>query len=341
MLIKTKYFFIVSLLISLILMAAQCGTQPAAGQPTAQAGEAAAVPLQPELNLAQLAPVSLADGEKLRVVATTSIIGDLVSNVGADLVDLTVLVPLGSDPHTFRPAPQDAAAIARAHLVFMNGLGLEEFMTELIDNAGGAAIVVPVSSGLEPRQLKEDANQTQDHHHQGTDPHLWTSPANAMIMVHNIEQTLSALDPAHASAYQANAKTYTTKLQDLDQWVKSQIETIPAANRKLVTDHDDFGYYADRYGLELIGAVIPAYSTNAEPSAQELAQLQDAIKEFGVKAVFVGTTVNPALAQRVAEDTGIQLVSLYTGSLGKAGSGAETYLDYIRYDTNAIVKALE
>ena len=171
--------------------------------------------------------------------------------------------------------------------------------------------------------------------------HGWTTPANAIIFVHNIEQALSALDPANAETYRANAEAYEAELAELDAWVKAQIETIPAENRQLVTDHAIFGYYADRYGLEQIGAVIPSFSTTAEPSAQDLAKLEDVIKEQGVKAIFIGNTVNPGLAQRVAEDTGIQLVTLYTESLGPEGSGVETYVDYIRYNTQAIIEALK
>ena len=184
----------------------------------------------------------------------------------------------------------------------------------------------------------EDADA---HAHEGADPHIWMSPANAMVMVHNIEQTLSQLDPANAETYQANAEAYEAQLEELDAWVKAQIETIPAENREMVTDHDAFGYYTDRYGLEVVGAVIPAYSTNAEPSAQELAELLEVIGEFEVQAIFVGTTVNPVLAERVSEDTGSKLVPLYTGSLGQAGSGVESYLDFIRYNTTAIVEALK
>ena len=167
------------------------------------------------------------------------------------------------------------------------------------------------------------------------------TPHNAQVYVHNIAVALSALDPANAETYEANAEAYEAQLAELDAWVSTQIETIPPENREIVTDHDAFGYFADRYGLETVGAVVPAYSTAAEPSAQELAELEEAISEFEVPAIFVGTTVNPNLAERVAGDTGTQLVSLYTGSLGPAGSGAETYLDYIRYNTTAIVDALK
>jgi ABC-type Zn uptake system ZnuABC Zn-binding protein ZnuA len=334
-----------------------------------------------EAILAELAPVTLAEGQKLKVVATTNIIGDLVSNVGSDLIELTSLLPIGSDSHTFSPTPQDVAVVADAHVVFVVGLNLEEFLAELIENAGGEVVVIPLSAGVATRELEEmggdhhgdeageereheeeeakgeagemkeeEAHEEEghgheaeaaEHQHGGKDPHVWMTPTNAIVMVHSIEATLSALDPANAERYKANAEAYAVQLAELDEWVKTQIATIPAENREIVTDHDSFGYYADRYGLELVGAVIPNFSTNAEPSAQELAELQNAIVEYDVKAIFVGTTISSALAERVAEDTGIQLVSLYTESLGGAGSSAETYLDYIRYNTNAIVEALK
>jgi ABC-type Zn uptake system ZnuABC Zn-binding protein ZnuA len=161
-----------------------------------------------------------------------------------------------------------------------------------------------------------------------------------VIFVHNIERALSVLDPANAEGYVANAVAYEAELEALDKWVFAQIKTIPAENRKFVADHSVFGYYADRYGLEQIGAVVTAFSTAAEPSAQELAALEDAIRETGIKAVFVGTTVNPSLAKQVAEDTGARLVPLYTGSLGSKGSGVETYIGYTCSNTVAIVDAL-
>ena len=162
-----------------------------------------------------------------------------------------------------------------------------------------------------------------------------------MVMIHNIENALSQLDPANAETYQANAEDYEAQLVELDAWVTSQIESLPAENRALVTDHEALGYYADRYGLEIVGTILPASNTGAEPSAQELAKLQETIQKSNSKAVFVGSTVNPALAARMAEDTGIKLVPLYTGSLGEAGSGVETYLDLIRYNTIAIVETLQ
>jgi len=313
-----------------------------------------------------LSAISLADGEKLQVVATTNIVADLVNNVAGDMIDLTAMLPIGANPHTFDPTPQDIAMVSDAQVVFVNGLHLEEFLEKLIENAGGEAAVVPLSTQVKTlnfeateahaedehgddadhedheHEADEHADEDEhDHHHEGVDPHIWMTPVNVIVMVHNVEQALSQLDPANAEQYQANAESYIAQLETLDTWIESQIETIPADNRQLVTDHHAFGYYVEQYGLTLVGAVIPAYSDNAEPSAKELADLQDSIAEVGVQAIFVGTTVNPALAERVAEDMDINLVPLYTGSLGEPGSGAENYLDYMRYNTTAIVEALK
>ncbi len=323
--------------------------------------------------LADLQPVSLAEGEKLRVLASTSILGDLTANVGGEAIDLSVLMPIGADLHTFQPTPSDLTMIADADVIFIVGLNAEEILMESLENAGGQAVIVPVSAGIETREFgendahahneegheheaeeavdhaeeeheagehAEEAHGEEGHVHTGTDPHVWTTPYHAMTMVHNIEATLVALDPAQAELYESNAESYEAELENLDAWVQSQIETIPVENRELVTDHAAFGYYADRYGLTQIGAVIPSFSTNAEPSAQELAALQDAITEYDVPAIFVGTTVSPTMSRQVAQDTGKALLTVYTGSLGPAGSGAETFIEYIRSNTNTFVEGL-
>lgn len=385
----TKLLGIFTILTILLLVAAQCGAQPT--EPAAPAVEKALTEeVKEEVTAAktiegvvteateeeehadeELSPASLGAGEKLNVMATNSIVADLVKNVGGDLIDLNSMLPIGADAHTYQLTPTDVANVTEAHVFFANGLGLEEYLSELIQNAGGEVAVVSLSTEVEVREMsteeeheeheKDEKHEEQsaeaiheehgaegehtehgaEHNLAGVDPHTWTTPANAIIFVHNIEQALSALDPANAETYQANAEAYEAKLAELDAWVKSQIETIPAENRKLVTDHTVFGYYADRYGLEQVGAVIPSLSTAAEPSAQELAELEDVITKQGVKAIFVGNTVSPGLEQRVAEDTGLRLVTLYTESLGPEGSGADNYIDYIRYNTTAIVEALK
>jgi ABC-type Zn uptake system ZnuABC Zn-binding protein ZnuA len=286
---------------------------------------------------AVLSAVSLQAGEKLQVVATTSIVADIARNVGGERISLSFLLPVGTDPHTFEPTPRDAATISRAHVILANGAGLEAFLERLLSSAGGHVPVVDCSSGLALRRMSgPEAAQ-----HGGVDPHTWNTAANARQFAANIARAFSVLDPANASAYQANASAYQAQLQELDAWIKAQIDTLPAGQRNLVTDHDSFGYYADAYGLQVVGTVIPSYSTESAPSAQQIAALSEAIRKTGARAIFVDTTVNPALAQRIASDTGIRLVPLFSGSLGAAGSGADTYISYMRYNTSAIVKALQ
>uniref|UniRef100_A0A7C4KYQ1 Zinc ABC transporter substrate-binding protein n=2 Tax=Bellilinea TaxID=475960 RepID=A0A7C4KYQ1_9CHLR len=295
------------------------------------------------------APTS-AEIQPLQVVATTSIVADVVGQVGGERVTVTTLLPIGTDVHTYEPAPQDLAKVAEARLVFVNGAGLEEFLQVLIENAGSADRVVEVSKGIELKDFGADTHEEEGEEyndegeepsHEGSDPHTWVDPNNVKIWVENIRAALTAADPAGEEIYRANAQAYLAKLDELDAWVRQQVEQIPPQNRKLVTDHLLFGYFAERYGFEQIGAIIPGYSTAAQPTAQEVAAIEDAIREFGVKAVFVGKTINPTLAQRVAEDTGIQLVGLYHGSLSAAGGEAATYLDYIRYNVTQMVNALK
>ncbi len=283
----------------------------------------------------------------LKVVATTSIVGDVVSQVGGDNIELSVLLPAGSDPHSFDPAPQDIAKVAGADLVFANGAGLETFLVDLIESAGAQNRVVYVSSGID--FLTTGAVEHEDDPESGgrqqtldnADPHTWTDPNNILVWIHNIEANLIEADPNNSADYAANAAEFEAEIKALDAWVRDQTAQIAPEDRVLVSDHTMFNYFADEYGFDLAGALIPGYSTLAEPSAQELADIEDAISQFDVKAVFVGNTVNPALAERAAEDTGVALVYLYTGSLSEPGGEAETYLEYIRYNVSAIVDALK
>jgi ABC-type Zn uptake system ZnuABC Zn-binding protein ZnuA len=279
----------------------------------------------------------LANGEKLKVVATTTIVGDVVSQVGDDRIDLQVLLPVGVDPHGFNPTPQDISKVADADLVFANGAGLEEFLDNLIESAGAKDKVIHVSDGIDFLVFE---GQEQEHDHTGIDPHTWTDPNNVMVWVNNIEHELSINDPENADVYRANAKTYKAELQALDVWIHDQLARIPAENRKLVTDHALFGYFVEEYGLIQVGALIAGYSTLAEPTAKELAGIEDAIQDLNVKAIFVGNTVNPVLAERVTEDTGTALIYVYTGSLSESGDEAGTYIEYMRYNTSAFVDAL-
>jgi ABC-type Zn uptake system ZnuABC Zn-binding protein ZnuA len=277
---------------------------------------------------------------KLKLVASTTIVGDVVRQVAGESAALVVLIPPGADPHTFEPRPQDIAALSEADVVFTNGLHLEEALDPALEsNVQGK--LVAISDGIQALPFNAGAEHQDEAGHAAGDPHTWMDPDNVAIWVQNIAAALAQVDPQNNDAYQRNAEAYTAELKALDSWILEQTAQVPAAHRKLVSDHATFGYFAKAYGFEQVGLVVPALSTNAAPSAQELARLEDAIREQSVKAIFVDTTVNPALSQRVAADTGARVVFVYTGSLSEVGGKAGSYLDFMRYNVTAIVQALK
>lgn len=278
---------------------------------------------------------------KLTVIATTTIVSDVVKQIGGDKIELTTLLPGGVDPHAFVPTPQDVTRITQADLIFANGAGLEAFLDPLLESAGAKDKVTFVSDGIQLLHANPDPNETDHPDPQpGDDPHTWTDPNNVLIWIGNIEKKLSAQDPKNAASYRENALAYTQQINDLDGWVREQVAQIPHSKRLIVTDHLLFAYFAAEYGFTQVGAIIPGYSTMAEPSAQDIAALEDTIRNLGVKAVFVGKSINPNLAERIAQDTGIHLVFIYTGSLSEPGGEADSYLAYVRYNVSAIVNAL-
>jgi len=264
----------------------------------------------------------------------------VVKQVGGDRIALSTLLPVGADPHSFEPRPRDMAVMNDAALVFVNGLGLEEALRPVLD-ANVTGSVIEVSQGITPRPFSQDhAAAGSDAGHAAGDPHTWTDPNNVIVWTQNVADALSAADPENAPTYRANADAYIVELRALDAWIRQQVAQVPPERRKLVSDHAIWGYFADEYGFELAGLVVASLSGGAAPSAQELARLEDAIRSEGVSALFVGSTANPALSAQVASDTGARLVTLYTGSLSEPGKGADNYLDFMRYNVNAIVEAL-
>ncbi|MHB1447956.1 MAG: metal ABC transporter substrate-binding protein [Bellilinea sp.] len=284
-------------------------------------------------------PSAVTPAGEMKVVATTSIVADVVQQIGGDAFTVSTLLLPNAEPHNFQPSPRDMAMVENASIIFANGAGLEEFLQPLIENAGAKARVIEVSDGIQLLEAPvEESNDGEPH---TGDPHTWVDPNNVMVWVENIRAALVELDPANAAIYQANAARYTASLQELDSWVAEQVALIPAANRTLVTDHLVYGYFAARYGFEQIGAIIPGFSTSSSPSAQDLAQIEEAIRGRHVRAIFVSDAVTPTLAQRVSDDTGVQLVRLYHESFSEPGGPAATYLDMIHYNVNAMVAALK
>ena len=281
------------------------------------------------------------EDNKLQVVATTTFVGDVVGIIGGETIELTVLLEPGQNPHSYQPAPQDMVKVSEADLIFANGLGLEDFLDDLLSGTGNADVLVIVSEeiapleGLEADQDGDDEGQAHDQ-----DPHVWFDPNNVMSWTKVIADTLVEIDPDHADIFIKNAAEYREDLQFLDDWIQEQIANIPAENRNLVTDHTVFGYFVERFGFTQVGAVIPAKTTEAETSGQQLSALIDIIRENNVKAIFIGVDFDPALSEMIAEDTGAELISLYFGSLSQ-GAPAESYLAFMRYNVETIVNALQ
>jgi len=295
--------------------------------------------------LTACSPASSDPAEPL-VVASTTLIGDVVQQIGGDLISLHVLLPVNSDPHSFSAAPKDVAMIEAAQLVFINGLDLEESLLDLI-TANASGKVVPVSNGIETILLGENHHteeEEEDHDSDDSlapDPHVWMNPANVLVWTEVIARELSALDPEHAAEYRQNADQYQTELEELDGWIREQLEQLPQEKRGLVTDHDTLGYFAQAYGFEVIGVVVVGGSTLSDPSAQQIAALEETIMAFNTPAIFVDTSVNPQVSERIAADTGTSLVKLYTGSLSEPDGPAGTYIDLMRYTVTSIVQALK
>jgi zinc/manganese transport system substrate-binding protein len=284
---------------------------------------------------------------KLRVVATTVQIEALAREVGGGLIELHGIVPAGADAHEFEPTASDLAAIEDADLILRHGVGLDEWLDGTLSAARDAA-VAEVTAGIqlqrgEAEHHGDDEEEEEEHEgEEAADPHVWHDPDLAKIMVQNIAAALSAADPENRQAYERNSTAYQATLDETKQQVQAIIDEIPEANRKLVTNHDAFGYFTRAFGLEVVGAVIPSVTTEAEPSASDTAQLLDLIAAEGVKAIFAESSVNPDLARTLASDAGILIVDdLYGDSLGEPGSGAETVHGMLLFNARKIADALK
>jgi len=264
----------------------------------------------------------------LRAVATTTQVADLARNVGGGRVRVTSLLKPGIDPHDYEPSPSDIDALAHADLVLENGVGLEGWLGDTIDGSGFDGPVVDTSRGVRLRLVGG-----------APDPHIWQDPRNAEVMAANIGRGLAAAEPSAAADFQGDLAAYTRQLRALDAEVRRQVGSL--ANRKVVTDHDAFGYYLDRYGLELVGSVIPSFDSSAELSGRDIRDLVARIKATRVRAVFSETSLPPRAAETIAREAGVKVVegqdALYGDSLGPPGSDGDTYLKMIRHHTATIV----
>jgi zinc/manganese transport system substrate-binding protein len=297
------------------------------------------------------------------VVVTTTILGDLTTAVAGDAAEVEVLMPIGANPHAYEASARQAARMREADLIVANGIGLEGGLLDVIaESEADGVTVLRVGEALDPvpfvgaddhahgqeneagYEHEDEAGQEHEdeagHDHEGgLDPHVWMDPIRMITAAGLIGE---ALEPILGSGAPERAAAYQEELRALSAEIQAVIDTIPAADRKLVTNHFAYGYYASRYGLEMIGTVIPAATTEAETSPAEFAALVALIEAEGVSAIFGSTTEPVELAGAIASEVGheVEVIQLYTGSLGEAGSGAETYLDMMRASTDSIVDAL-
>jgi zinc/manganese transport system substrate-binding protein len=275
------------------------------------------------------------DSGKVSVVATTTQIGDFTREVGGDAVDVHQILAPNTDPHDYEPRPDDVTTTADAKIVFTNGDNLDAWMDKVVSDSGSDAKVVDLGADV-PIKLPGESSGPEASQY---DPHWWHDPRNAEAAVRQIEAQLSAIDPKDRATFEANAKAYEAKLKALDTGIAHCFDSVPAGDRKLVTDHDAFGYFANRYGIDVVGAVIPSQTTQAQPNAQDLSDLADLVRKEGVKAIFPESSLSPKLAETIASQTGASTdYTLYGDTLGPADSTGDTYLHMEKANADQMVK---
>jgi len=308
-------------------------------------------------------------GDALRVVATTTQLGDFAAEIGGDHIALTTLLAPGSSAHHFDPSPEQLLALSQADVLLENGAGLEGFVDDAVEVSGFDGTTVVAADGVDLDEAKaitleaggyidehdhgdehdhdghEHADAHEDHDHDPGDvnPHLWTSLRFAEGMVREITDGFAKADPAHASAYEQNADAYLSELEHLDEWIAAQFDKVPAAERQFVSGHDAMRYYLHDYDISFIGSLLPSFEDNAEPSAAQIDALIDEITTHHVTAIFTESSINPKLAKTIADETGATWVSgedvLYVDSLGPAESEGATYVAATLHNTRTILEA--
>jgi manganese/iron transport system substrate-binding protein len=301
--------FISLMLAPLLLLVLLSSCQPPSGQPSGPAG-------------------------RPQVVSTSTILTDLTQTIGGDRIQLTGILKPGDDPHVYEPVPADSRALEQADLILYNGYNLEPGLIKLMNAAGQQATRLAVGEVVPPLQLEKEGNRVPD-------PHVWGDVANVQKMAIAIRDGLTRLSPQDQQQFAQNTVRLTAELEQLDRWVKQQIQTIPPKQRKLVTTHDAFQYYGRAYGLAIAGTLI-GISTEEQPSAQTVQKLVELIKGMQVPAIFAETTINPTLIKTVAQESGVKLApqQLYSDSIGAPGSPGDSYIKMVVANTTAIVEAL-
>lgn len=279
--------------------------------------------------------------DKLRIVASFSILGDLVAQVAGDAATVQTLVGADQDAHVFEPSPADARTVAQAQVVVINGLGFEGWQARLVKASGYKGPVITAAQGIPTRTMKGGHDHGHGHSHGGgSDPHIWQDPQRAARMVTNIAEGLAKADPGRAATYRANAEAYRAKLTELDAWVATEIASVPADRRKVVTSHDAFSYFGDRYKVRFLSP--QGISTDSEPSAKAMAGLIRTLRAEGVKTIFVENISNPRLLEQLAREAGAKVgPRLYSDALSKSDGPTPSYIAMIRYNTGLLRAAMQ
>lgn len=269
--------------------------------------------------------------DKIKVVSSASIFQDMAKNIGGDKIISESIVPIGGDPHTYTPKPSDVELVSSADLILINGLTFEGWINELIENSGTKAKVVLITEGVDPI--------TSEKYHNASDPHAWMDASKGVQYAYNISAGLAAVDPDNALYYADNGARYSAEIKKVDQYIKTQIATIPKAQRILITSHDAFQYYGKAYDITL-NAII-GISTESEAQSKDVQRVVDAIRKSNIPAVFIESTINPKMLKQIASDTGVKIGGeLYADSIGDEDSEAPTYLKMLTHNTDVIVNAL-
>ena len=279
---------------------------------------------------------STAPAKVLDVVTTTTQITDFARNIGGDQVKVYAVLKPNVDPHDYEPTPADLDAIAQADVIVRNGVGLEKWFGDTIRSAGPKGPIIDASRGVTIRSGDPDSAEPEG------DPHIWHDPQNVKVMVANIAHAFEAVDPAATAIFEANLASYSAQLDALDADIKTQIGTL--TDKKVVTNHDAFGYYVEHFGLDYVGSVIPSFDSQAELSPGDINDLVAKIEDQGVKAVFSESSLPPKTAEAIASEAGVKVVdgpdALYGDTLGPDGSDADTYLKMMEHNTKEIVANL-
>jgi len=272
----------------------------------------------------------------VKVVATTTQVADFVREVGGEVIEVEQILQPNSDPHDYEPRPSDVEAVADAELVFLSGRGLDDWAEELVSDSGGDARIVDLGA-IGPIRLAGEGNEKESE----LDPHWWHDPRNVEAAARGIESALLVADPSQKAKLTGNADAYVAEVRALDAGIARCIDSVPASERKLVTDHDAFGYFANRYGIEIVGTVIPSQTTQAQASAKDLSELAQTIEAESVKAVFPESSLSAGVVEAIARQTGASAdYTLYGDTLGPEGSSGDTYLRMEEANADAVVRGL-